>query len=113
MSVSKNTYGIVGYDLIKYKDEIYTEENVESDWYENLRDNQRVGEIQIFDDPMCGDYLYFGYIFFKTDEYYESAMKSISLTEINNVSKCVKDKLMEHFDIQMDEVQIIIFNEFT
>ena len=114
MSVNKNTYGIVGYDLTEYKDKICTEENCESDWYEDLSCYQRVGKIQIFDDPACGDYLYFGYIFFKTDEYDSGdGIHSINLTEINAVSNVVKDKLIEYFRLQIGEPQVIIFNEYT
>lgn len=113
MSVSKNTYGIVGYDLTEYKDKIYTEENCETDWYEELRDYQRVGKIQIFDDPMDGYYLYFGYIFFETDESYESKMNSISLAKINEVGDFVKEELFKYFNLQIGEPKIIVFNEFT
>lgn len=113
MSVSKNTYGIVGYNLTKYKDEICTEENIDSDWYEDLTCYQRIGKIQIFDDPMSGDYLYFGYIFFETDEY-DDEMKSINLTEINDFANVVKEKFKEFFQIKIDEQpKIIVFNEFT
>lgn len=114
MSVEKNTYGIVGYNLTEYRDKICTEENCESDWYEDLRCYQRVGKIQIFDDPMSSEYLYFGYIFFETDEYGSGdETHPINLTEINAVSNVVKDKLIEYFRLQIGEPQVIIFNEYT
>lgn len=114
MSVSKNTYGIVGYDITEYKDRIYTEENCKSDWYENLSNNQRVGNIQIFDDPMDGEYLYFGYIFFRTDESYESEMDYINLVAAENVGNKVEKELFEKFKIQISKpIKIIVFNEFT
>ena len=114
MSIDKNTYGIVGYDLTEYKDKICTEENCDSEWYEDLRNSQRVGKIQIFDDPMSGEYLYFGYIFFETDESYESAMDSISLLGVKEYGDWVKKELFEKLKIQISEpIQIIVFNEFT
>lgn len=113
MSVSKYTYGIVGYDLTEYKDKIFTEENCESDWYEDLRCYQRVGKIQIFDDPMSRDYLYFGYIFFETDDSYENKLGFISLEKATEISDIVKEELFKYFNLQMKEPEIIVFNEFT
>lgn len=112
MSINKNTYGIIGYDLTKRRDKLLTEDVCESKWYENLNCYQRKGNIQIFDDPMSGEYLYFGYIFFETDEYYENKLGCYSLSDIEKIKDEVEQKLFEVFKIKK-EPKIIVFNEFT
>lgn len=68
MSMNKNYYVIAGYDLTELK----------TDKFENWRwtddgekwfCNQVKGRIQLFDDPMCGDYLYLGFILAAGDEF--------------------------------------------
>jgi len=113
MSVSKNTYGIVGYDLTQYRNKICTEENCESNWYEDLIDYQRIGNIQLFDAPTDGEHLYFGYIFFETDDNYENITYSHNLTEFNHIGNIVKEELFNKLGIELDYPKIIVFNEFT
>lgn len=73
MSINKNTYGIIGYDLTKRRDKLLTEDVCESKWYENLNCYQRKGNIQIFDDPMSGNTC-ISVIYF---------LKQMSITKIN------------------------------
>ena len=57
MSTREVSYVIVGYDFSKFRDLL-----LQNDWIEKNEqyiDNKRTGEIQVFDDPMNGDYLYF------------------------------------------------------
>ena len=68
MSVDRNYYVIAGFDLTGYKTDEY------DDWRwtkeaEQYTCNQRKGEIQLFDDPMGGYHLYFGYVLAAGDEY--------------------------------------------
>ena len=61
MGMNRSTYVIAGYDLTgwdtdKYKDWKWTKEG------EEYTCNQSKGKIQLFDDPMNGNYLYLGYI---------------------------------------------------
>lgn len=68
MSIYKNYYIIAGYDLSAYKTDKY------EDWHwtdegEQYICRQSKGNIQLFDDPMNGDYLYLGYILFNGDQY--------------------------------------------
>ena len=61
MSMESHYYVIAGYDLTgcetdKFKDWKWTEKG------EDYINNQCKGEIQFFNDPMSGSYLYFGYI---------------------------------------------------
>lgn len=68
MSVDRNYYVIAGFDLTNYKTDKY------DDWRwteeaEKYTCSQRKGEIQLFDDPMGGYHLYFGYVLAAGDEY--------------------------------------------
>jgi len=114
MSVDKHTYGIVGYDLTDIKDNLLTEELCESEKYEKFTCFHREGRTQAFDDPMSGNYLYFGYIFFKTDDEWEDVMSSISLEEANIKQSEIENKFEECFGYAPDrKPQIIVFNEYT
>lgn len=69
MSIEKNYYVIVGYDLTgyaidKFEDWRWTPEG------EKFFNNQSKGNIQLFDDPMSGNYLYLGYILAEGDQYH-------------------------------------------
>lgn len=68
MSVRSDFYVIVGYDLTsceteRYKEWKYTDEG------EKYHCNQFKDKIQFFDDPMSGNYLYFGYILAEGEVY--------------------------------------------
>ena len=68
MSVRSDFYVIVGYDLTgceteKYEDWEYTDEG------EKYHCNQSKDKIQFFNDPMSGNYLYFGYILGEGEAY--------------------------------------------
>lgn len=69
MSIKRNIYLIFGYDLSDQRDELLTEEFMDNDENERWWCNQRYGQVQMFDDPMCGRYLYYGYIAASFDEY--------------------------------------------
>ncbi|WP_455717773.1 hypothetical protein [Anaerosporobacter sp.] len=62
MSVDKNVYTILGYDLQEHRDVILSDEFYDSERYDELTCNQVKGEIQLFTDPMSGDHLFLGYI---------------------------------------------------
>ncbi|MEG0898336.1 MAG: hypothetical protein RSF40_01320 [Oscillospiraceae bacterium] len=115
MSVNKNTYGIIGFDLTNYRDKIITEEFEYSDLYEKLTYCQKVGKTQLFTDPMDGDYLYFGYIFFKTNEEYINEISSVAVNDICDMGKDVLLQLRTYFPLMTEtlEAQVLVFNEFT
>lgn len=80
MSVERRYYSIIGYDLTgcetdKFKDWKWTDEG------EKYLCNQVKDEIQLFDDPMSGMHLYFGYILACEDEYEAETVKR----DINDV----------------------------
>lgn len=113
MSIDKHTYGIVGYDLSDRRKELITEELVESKEYEKYTCFQREGKIQAFDDPMSEDYLYFGYIFFKTDESYEDESASFYFEDFEETITDVKEELLKCFGIIAPEnPKVIVFNEY-
>ncbi|CAB1251478.1 protein of unknown function [Ruminococcaceae bacterium BL-6] len=113
MSVEKNTYGIIGYNLTDIKDILLTEKIFESEKYEDLTCYQRVGNIQAFTDPMNGNYFYFGYIFFESDDSYEDVMRSITLSEARNKKKEIEQTFKKYFNYIPDiEPKIIVFNEY-
>lgn len=120
MSVNKDYYVIAGYDLTgcnteKYDDWKWTEEG------ERYTCNQRKGEIQFFDDPMSGDYLYFGYVLANGDEY-EFDTTKINLGEIERQKSYVYYKLNQLVDkgiidkaylSNFPKYEVIAFIEYT
>ena len=68
MSMNKNYYVIIGYDLTgfktdKYDDWKWTDEGQKYLCY------QSKGRVQLFDDPMSNSHFYFGHILAAMDEY--------------------------------------------
>ena len=125
MSISKNTYVIVGYDFTKIREKIFADENesfLESDVYQNLICNQVKGEIQFFDDPMSGDYLYFGYIFSAQKDEWDSYLESVDISDLSKVEEDV-DKIFECLPFYQNEdiksfylnqnIKLMIFPEYT
>lgn len=83
MSMESNYYVIAGYDLTgyetdKFKDWKWTDEG------EDYINNQYKGEIQFFDDPMSGSYLYFGYVLADGDEY----SFNTEMFDVSDIVKC-------------------------
>lgn len=81
MSISRNFYVICGYDITgcdtdKFEDWLWSEEG------EGFTCCQKVGHIQLFTDPMSGDYLRLGYILADIDEYDDSTLYRINYLDI-------------------------------
>ena len=68
MSLEKNYYVIVDYDLTGYATDKYEEWRWTPEG-EKYTSYQSKGRIQLFDDPMSGNHLYIGYILAANDEY--------------------------------------------
>lgn len=93
MSIESSYYVVAGYDLTgcetdKFADWKWSKEG------ENYICNQRKGEIQFFDDPMSGSYLYFGYVLVAGDEYsFNTEMFDVS--DIEKSSAKVQSELVK------------------
>lgn len=122
MSINKNYYVIAGYDLSGYETDKFDEWKWSKESEEYL-DYQSRGRIQLFDDPISGEYLYLGYILGSGDEY---DFETIKFDEeiINKVQCHVEDKLIKLIDIGVIskdpkfnpinlKYQIIVFEECT
>lgn len=118
MSICRNYYVIAGYDLTAYKTDKY-EEWKWSASYENMICNQIKGKVQIFDDPMCGDYVYLGYILAAGDQYdFETSMFSESDIRLKESEVYAELHYLMKHGIISDEAytipyQIIVFEECT
>lgn len=119
MSVVSNYYVIAGYDLTgmetdKFDDWKWTDEG------EKYTCNQTKGKIQLFDDPMSGCHLYFGYILASGDAYgYETS--KFKVDDVNGIYGDVKAELVKLIEMGVitedpnliPEYQIIAFEECT
>jgi hypothetical protein len=115
MSVTCCNYVIIGYDLSKDRDKLYTEDWVRNeDNINNWEYNQIKGEIQLFSDPMSGCYLYFGYIVAANDEYEDETVK-ISISDMERQKRYVDHKLKQtglHLSNEIYPFEIISFVEY-
>lgn len=100
MTMEKNYYVIVGYDLTGYETDKYDEWKWSKEG-EQYTCYQRKGEIQLFDDPMSSSHLYFGYILASNDEY-DFETTSFVLSDIEKYAGNVKAEL-----IKMQEIGVI------
>lgn len=119
MSVDRNYYLIAGYDLTAYKTEAYDDWRWTDDG-ERYTSYQRKGCLQLFDDPMSGDYLYLGYILAAGDEYDFKTTK-VNITDVeaarSDVVAAVRylkeiGIISESFD-EADAYGLIMFEECT
>ena len=119
MSISSEFYVIVGYDLTgceteKYEDWEYTDEG------EKYHCNQSKDKIQFFNDPMSGNYLYFGYILAE-GEVYEFETTKFDVDDIYQAKIKVQEELMKLIIsgvIKKDaylkgKCQVIVFEEIS
>ncbi|MEG1563776.1 MAG: hypothetical protein RR365_08625 [Bacteroides sp.] len=115
MSINKNIYGIIGFDLTSHRDEILTEDFYESVIFEELDCNHVVGETQLFTDPADGIYLYFGYILFQDDGRFDENMSAFKLEDLVYIAEDIESVFNTYFDIDigMSKAQVIIFTEFS
>ena len=120
MSVEKNYYVIVGYDLTKYVTPKY------EDWRwtpegEEYTNQHTKGNIQIFDDPMYSGYLYLGYILAAGDEYYfETSRMSPLMLLFSDIKSAVDEQMHELIELGILDLkgksvdyQMIVFEECT
>lgn len=104
MSVDRNYYAIVGYDITgclteKYEDWQYTDVGEEY-CLNHVKDN-----IQIFDDPMCGNHVYFGYVLGNGDQF-EFDPIEFDVYTICELQERVRDELMKLIELGIVDVDI-------
>lgn len=121
MSVYKNYYVIAGYDITGCTTDKYDEWEWSEEW-EELTSNQVKGNIQLFTDPMSGNYLYIGYILAAGDEFeFETVQIDLSKIESKEIMCKVSYKLnnlinagfIEWRHKPFDGYKIIVFEECT
>jgi hypothetical protein len=110
MSINKSYYVIAGYDLTaavtdKYKDWKWTDEGEQYLCY------QTNGRVQLFDDPMCGGYLYLGHIIASGDEYFfqTQIFNPWHVTYLKNNVDAVVEKLIKCGVIDGSKAKYISF----
>ena len=81
MSMTREDYIILGFDLSPYREQIYTDEWRTDDNIDKWECCQTKDNIQLFTDPMSGSHLYFGHILSARDEYDNPETTKISLTD--------------------------------
>lgn len=119
MGMDRTTYVIAGYDLTNYKTDKY------KDWSwtnegEEYTCNQIKGNIQLFDDPMNGNYLYLGYIFAKIEDWDGFDTEMIDPERFSDV---MPDVIHNLIDLESKGViseiprllnyKVIVFEEYT
>lgn len=115
MSISRNYYVIAGYDLTGFATDKF--EDWKWDDGEEYFSYQTKGRIQLFDDPMNGDYLYLGYVLANLDMYEAETVK-INLNEIDRQELYVRNKLNQLINddiITLNDYkyEVIVFEECT
>lgn len=95
MSLERNDYVILGYDLTDYMDTIYDDWSEDEENIEKWEYSQKAGEIQLFSDPMSKNHLYFGYIVSAHNEWDSDVVAKVSRADMMRVEQEVDDKLYE------------------
>ena len=94
MSMNRTTYLIAGYDLTNYKTYKY-EDWSWTDEGEKYRYYTKKGNIQLFDDPMNGSYLYLGYILAKITDNGYYGEEIINPEYVSEIMPDVSHKLLD------------------
>ena len=101
MSVNRNYYVIAGYDLTGMETDKLRNWKLEEG--EEYICNHSKGNIQLFDDPMSGSYLYFGYVLARNEMYEDDEVSKFKVDDITRVYGEVKSAL-----IKLQELGVII-----
>lgn len=96
MSMTREDYIILGFDLSPYREQIYTDEWRTDDNIDKWECCQTKDNIQLFTDPMSGVHLYFGYILSAYDEFDKPGVTKIGLRdEESKYMETIKDKVLD------------------
>lgn len=113
MSITREDYIILGFDLSPYREQIYTDEWCTDENIDKWEYCQTKGNIQLFTDPMSESHLYFGYILSAQDEYDTPEVTKISLSDeyVKNIEEIwnnILDALNETKLISKSMMNVII-----
>ena len=82
-------------------------------------DYQSKGNIQLFDDPMSGDYLYFGYVLvsgdgysFESDSFYSSDIEEVVSKVYEELLKLIELGIVKN-DVVLEPYKVIAFAEYS
>lgn len=112
MSMTREDYIILGFDLSPYREQIYTDEWHTNENIDKWEYCQTKGNIQLFTDPMSGSHLYFGYILSAQDEFDEPEVTKINLGDredkyMDEMCEKVLDALYETKLISKSMMEVI------
>lgn len=118
MSVNKDVYMCVGYDLTIVKDDIITEDFVETDEYDNLTCYRSNGSVALFTDPMSGNYLYLGYIIGEVPDGYSDVKIEFDLNDIGDAERLINPVMTRMMELagkpDIDfHLKVMTFTEFS
>ena len=119
MSVNRDYYVIAGVDLTglqtdKFNEWRWTDEGEQWFCY------HRKGKIQLFDDPMCGDYLYLGFILAAGDEF-DCPITKFDIIDVNGafedvalaLNKLRRDGVITQNSQFVPQYKMIAFVEYS
>lgn len=112
MSMTREDYIILGFDLSPYREQIYTDEWRTDENIDKWECCQTKGNIQLFTDHMNGSHLYFGYILSAQDEFDEPEVAKINLGDredkyMDEMCEKVLDALYETKLISKSMMEVI------
>lgn len=101
MSMERNDYVIIGYDLTEYRHTFYDKWAENEENKEKWEFNQVKGEIQLFSDPSSSGHLFFGYIVSARNEWDEDIVSEISIEDMRRIKPYVDNKMLQAgFDLE-------------
>ncbi len=124
MSMTREDYIILGFDLSPYREQIYTDEWRTDENIDKWECCQTKGNIQLFTDPMSGLHLYFGYILSAQDEYDNPETTKINLgikdmekmwekvLDAFNETRLISEAMMEIIAEDNIPFEVICFTEY-
>lgn len=94
MSIHATHYTILGYDLSEKRSDMLNDKWLWSKTADEWTCNTSAGKIQLFTDPMDGNFLFFGYIVAAKDDE-DDWTESIKIDEIVNKKVLVDQALLQ------------------
>ena len=90
MSMTREDYIILGFDLSPYREQIYTDEWCTDENIDKWEYCQTKGNIQLFTDRMSGSHLYFGYILSAQDDHAATLLVKLLILDIKMINMYIR-----------------------